>query len=85
MRSGVGDPTYVLGRLRVLAEDDFMSAFVYNTGGEGESFLITSLGRVLLKHSFSILVHCRRSSNVSIGLDEASCPGRRASPGINSC
>ena len=32
----------------------------------------------------STILPCRRSSNISIGLDEASCPGRRASPGINS-
>lgn len=29
----VGVPAYVLERLRVLAEDDFMSAFDYDRGG----------------------------------------------------
>ena len=37
-----------------------------------------------LQGSYNVLLRCRRSFNVSIGLDEASCPGRRASPGINS-
>lgn len=31
--AGIGNPAYVLERLRVLAEDDFMSAFVYDKGG----------------------------------------------------
>lgn len=30
---GVGNPAYVLERLRILAEDDFMSAFNYDRGG----------------------------------------------------
>ena len=30
---GVGNPAYVLERLRILAEDDFMSAFDYDRGG----------------------------------------------------
>lgn len=30
---GAGNPAYVLRRLRVLAEDDFMSAFIYDRGG----------------------------------------------------
>ncbi|CAM9458725.1 unnamed protein product [Ascophyllum nodosum] len=30
---GVGNPAYVLERLKVLAEDDFMSAFDYDNGG----------------------------------------------------
>lgn len=30
---GLGSPAYVLERLRDLAEDDFMSAFVYDRGG----------------------------------------------------
>ena len=57
-------------------------------GCPGERYLF---GRDLDVHGrhhqgeyYSILLRCRRSFNLSIGLDEASCPGRGASPGINS-